>query len=185
MTIPAGLCQCGCGGLAPVPAKTNRSIGRIKGQPMRYIAGHHIKNPETHPSWRGGRAVRGGYTYIRAPEHGNAGVNGYVAEHVLVAAGVLGKPLPPGAVVHHVNGDKTDNRPCNLVICESQAYHVLLHARAVSLEESGHAGWRKCCYCKQYDDTANMSGRRDGRKVYHLECARNHMRSQRASREAC
>lgn len=50
-------------------------------------------------------------------------------EHVLVAEKALGKRLPAGAVVHHVNHNKTDNRPENLVICPDHAYHRLLHVR--------------------------------------------------------
>jgi HNH endonuclease len=41
----------------------------------------------------------------------------------------LGKPLPDGAEVHHLNGDRTDNRPCNLVVCPNRAYHMLLESR--------------------------------------------------------
>ena len=51
------------------------------------------------------------------------------AEHVAVAEKSLGKPLPPGAVVHHVNEDKLDNRNSNLVICPDRAYHNALHAK--------------------------------------------------------
>jgi|SRR5215469_5231505 len=51
-------------------------------------------------------------------------------EHVVVAQQALGKPLPQGAVVHHMNRDPSDNHtPFNLVICPDQAYHLLLHQR--------------------------------------------------------
>lgn len=51
-------------------------------------------------------------------------------EHVLVAERALGGPLPPGAVVHHMNEDKLDNfTPFNLILCPDQAYHMLLHKR--------------------------------------------------------
>lgn len=50
--------------------------------------------------------------------------------HQRVAERALGKPLPAGAEIHHVNGDPKDNRPANLVICQDAAYHDLLHARA-------------------------------------------------------
>lgn len=50
-------------------------------------------------------------------------------EHIVVAERAFGGPLPKGAVVHHVNLDTHDNRPCNLVICPNEAYHRLLHKR--------------------------------------------------------
>ena len=50
-------------------------------------------------------------------------------QHVLVAERALGKDLPKGAVVHHVNEIKSDNRPENLVICPNESYHRLLHKR--------------------------------------------------------
>ena len=94
-------------------------------------------------------------------------------EHVLVAEAVLGKPLPKGAVIHHLNEDKTDNRPQNLVICPDRRYHNLIHQRMDALSESGNANWLKCCRCFKYDEPSSMG--KSGGRAYHHECNRRHI----------
>lgn len=56
------------------------------------------------------------------------GVTNY--EHIFLAEKALGRKLPEGAVVHHMNGNPLDNYTrFNLVICPNQSYHMLLHKR--------------------------------------------------------
>lgn len=48
-------------------------------------------------------------------------------EHRIVAELKLGRPLKPGEIVHHIDGDKRNNRPENLLILKNQSEHIKLH----------------------------------------------------------
>jgi hypothetical protein len=48
-------------------------------------------------------------------------------EHRVVAEALLGRPLAPGEVVHHKDGDKLNNSPDNLEVLPSQAAHMKQH----------------------------------------------------------
>ena len=129
-------CACGCG---QIPSHGNN-----------YMHGHWNRMPENRArasalKYRGSRTKRpDGYLTVT--------VNGHnVLEHVAAAEKALGRPLPTGAEVHHVNFDRADNRNENLVICPSKAYHMLLHVRSHALDACGHAGWRRCIFCGQWD----------------------------------
>src|SRR5262245_29846291 len=78
-------------------------------------------------------------------------------QHIVVAERALGRPLPPGAIIHHLNGDRKDNRPSNLVICQDQSYHALLHARTRVLRAGGNPNLhRRCHRCRQVRDLADF-----------------------------
>lgn len=96
----------------------------------------------------------------------------YVREHVDIAERVLGKPLPDGACVHHINEDQHDNRNENLIICQDNAYHKLIHKRMEALKKCGNPNWKKCDYCGEHDDPSNMYVYHgSGTKARHTECA--------------
>jgi len=119
--------------------------------------------------------IQHGYKYFT--------VNGRnTREHVMVVERVMGKPLPPGAIIHHADEDRSNNDPSNLVVCPNHKYHHLLHVRMRAKKACGNANWRKCPFCGQYDDPNNMSLEGSGRCV-HRECSARAKRESLAKRK--
>lgn len=132
------------------------------------------------PNWNIGQyKSRKGYVFIRKQDHPRASANhGYIQEHILVAEAALGKFLPLAAVVHHINEIKHDNRPCNLVICENDRYHQLLHAKLRVLHAGGDPHSDKICGdCQSVKSIIYFpknKSRSDGLNTLCFDCARQH-----------
>ena len=89
-----------------------------------------------------------GYPHMRAIGHPHANCRGCVHAHIIVAERALGRFLPEGAEVHHVDEDKGNFSNSNLVICQDAAYHRLLHFRARIVRAGGNPNTdRVCCKC--------------------------------------
>ena len=77
--------------------------------------------------WKGGiKTVKNGYRMVHKPEHPYNNQN-YVWEHRLVAEKMLGRYLKPKEVVHHLDGDGSNNEEDNLYVFSTSPEHTRYH----------------------------------------------------------
>ncbi|SRR6266496_951856 len=124
-------CHCGCGTLITTHDKYGRRHFYKHGHRDRIKYPNPIIKGKDHYNWKGGRSINSqGYVMVRCEGHPRARKsNRYrVREHVLVMEKHLDRYLNQGEEVHHINGNKSDNRIENLQLTNRKE-HMRNHVK--------------------------------------------------------
>ncbi len=88
-----------------------------------YLAG------SKHWNWKGGRRKHAsGYVEVKCEDHPRVNSAGYVLEHRLVMEKYLGRLLEKDEVVHHIDGNRTNNSIDNLDVM-TKSEHSAIHSK--------------------------------------------------------
>lgn len=91
------------------------------------------KRDNTYQKKRNRKATKSEYLNYHGYIVVNMGDEGYRLKHHLVMEENLGRKLNKSEVIHHINGDKTDNRLENLYLCSSMSQHRDIHKQLESV----------------------------------------------------
>ena len=76
-------------------------------------------------------AVRNGYVFIYKPDHPKSRKEapgyGYIREHRYIMGNHLKRLLTDSEVIHHIDGNKSNNKLSNLLLCKNAREHSRVH----------------------------------------------------------
>ena len=115
------------------PKNLEKSRGNKKGKKYPHLQGNKSHN------WKGGRRIDGaGYVLVHTNctnRINKSGWSSYEKEHKLVVEQYFKRKLKDNEVVHHIDGNRQNNKIENLAVLPSHLHHKIGHQ---SLQEIGY-----------------------------------------------
>lgn len=147
-----------------IPAQRRRS----KQQFCSKICFGKYNSGENSLLWKGGRTQdKRGYVCLINKTHPR-NMSGYVYEHILKMEKKIGRYLLPNEQIHHINGNKSDNRLSNLKLCKDNQEHARYEFGWWKREDKW---FKKCTICKKELEVnkENFYFRKNGTTIPHCK----------------
>jgi hypothetical protein len=138
VSVPSTFTCAACGAERPMDKSRRRHLR--EGQ-RRFVCDRRCRGVLNHSLLRSATPARHGAGYLIDL----LGPAERKLAHRAVVDRALGRELPRKHPVHHVDENKTNNAHCNLVVCENEAYHQLLHDRARTVRAGGRPSVERLC----------------------------------------
>jgi hypothetical protein len=182
----AHLCECGCGQTVDTWTHTDVSMGRIKGQPKRFVRGHNLPGGRGRDEadrfwdkvdrraasecwlWTSGKDIHGYGKFMRT-DRSDVGAHRFVYE-------LMRGPIPDGLVLDHL---------CRTRHCVNPAHLEAVTSRENTLRGVGLTAVNATkTHCKHgHEFTEENTYYRKGRNARTCrECARTALRKSRAAK---
>lgn len=89
-----------------------------------------------------------GYVVVHRPDHPMSDKAGKLLEHRLIMSEHLGRLLEAHEVVHHKDGNRSNNAIENLELLQSHKEHAAVHAKESELYQLHKKGLLRCSSCR-------------------------------------
>lgn len=127
------LCKCGCGKITKTVWCPGHNIIERKDFYMKnFEKFNKTQKRENHPRWNKGlygcnKLKRDGYIYVYRPNHPNATKQGQITLHRLIMEKYIKRFLLSSEIVHHIDGNRENNKIGNLQLLKNLKEHNKIH----------------------------------------------------------